>query len=322
MDYDAELRLLGEVFRRACGIEPHDRVLDIGCGTGQTTREAARRAGEGGALGVDSSAEAIERARERARTEGIRNVTFVHADAEVYPFPSERFDLAISRFGTMFFDAPLDAFANVGRALRPAGGLVMMVWQGHGQNEWSRAIGDALGGSGHGPAPGGPDPFSLADPAIVEGILDATGFTDVGFTDVHQPIYFGPDVAAALEWVRGFTCTKEVLARLGTAAADRALERLRGTLGAHASGDGVWFDSRAWIVKARRPGGSGGSQAGEPPERRPARSRAGRGPGNPCLDSTTHALELFSHGQELVVAALELQESEGALVQSAQGGGP
>src|SRR6266540_1236820 len=131
MDYDAELRLLNDVLRRAYGIERHDQVLDIGCGAGQTTREAARIAAEGGALGVDLSEEAIGRARELAQAGGVRNATFVHADAQVHPFPSERFDLAISRFGTMFFLDPVAAFANIGRALRPAGRLVTMVWQGH-----------------------------------------------------------------------------------------------------------------------------------------------------------------------------------------------
>jgi SAM-dependent methyltransferase len=169
MDYDAELRLLNEVFRRAYGIERHDHVLDIGCGAGQTTREAARLAAEGGALGVDLSAEAIARARDLAQAEGIRNVTFERADAQVHPFPWGRFDLAISRFGTMFFVDPVAAFANIGRALRPAGRLVMMVWQGHEQNEWSLAIEEALGGSSDAPASEASDPFSLADPTRVEG---------------------------------------------------------------------------------------------------------------------------------------------------------
>src|SRR5918996_607347 len=252
MDYDAELRLLNEVLRRAYGIEGHDHVLDIGCGAGQTTREAARMAAEGDAMGVDLSAEAIARARDLAQAEGIRNVTFEQADAQVHPFPSWHFDLAISRFGTMFFDDPVAAFANIGRALRPAGRLVMMVWQGHEQNEWSLAIEEALGGLGNAPASQAPDPFSLADPAKVEAILDAAGFMGVTFTDVRRPIHYGRDVAAALEWVRGFTSTKEVLARVGTASAERALGRLRETLATHASADGVWFDSRAWIVRARR----------------------------------------------------------------------
>jgi SAM-dependent methyltransferase len=252
MGYDAELRLLNEVLRRAYGIERHDHVLDIGCGAGQTTREAARMAADGGALGIDLSAEAIARARDLAQAEGIRNATFEHADAQVHPFSSGRFELAISRFGTMFFRDPVAAFANIRRALRPAGRLAMMVWQGHEQNEWSLAIEDAFGDSGDAPASEAPDPFSLADPAMVEGILDAAGFTDVTFTDVHRPVYYGRDVAAALEWVRGFTCTTEVLARLGAGSAEWALERLRETFAAHAIRDGVWFDSRAWIVKARR----------------------------------------------------------------------
>ncbi len=71
---------------------------------------------------------------------------------------------------------------------------------------------------------------------------------------MRQPIYYGQDVAAALEWVGGFACANEVLDRLDPTGSEVALERLRETLVAHArEGGGVWFDSRAWIVKARRP---------------------------------------------------------------------
>jgi ubiquinone/menaquinone biosynthesis C-methylase UbiE len=243
-----------EVLRRAVGVQLRDHVLDIGCGTGQTTRQAARTARAGSAFGVDVSAPAIKRARELARTEGLRNVTFEHADAQVHGFPPARFDLAMSRFGTMFFDDPVAAFANIGRALRPAGRLVMMVWQTHERNEWNVAIRQSLQ-TAQGPAAGaceGPDPFSLADPPTVKEILRAAGFTDVAFTDVGEPVYYGPDVAAALDWVRGFTSTSEVLKRLDPAAAARANERLRQALAAHMSDDGVWFDSRAWIITAHR----------------------------------------------------------------------
>ncbi|MCW2916281.1 MAG: class SAM-dependent methyltransferase [Actinomycetia bacterium] len=252
--YDAELRRHNEVLRRACGVQLRDHVLDIGCGTGQTTRQAARTARAGSALGVDVSAPAIKRARELARAEGLRNVTFEHADAQVHRFPQERFDLAMSRFGTMFFDDPVAAFANIGRALRPAGRLVMMVWQAHERNEWDVVIHQSLEAA-EGPAAGaseGPDPFSLADPPTVKEILQAAGFADVAFTDVHEPVYYGPDVATALDWVRGFTCTSEVLKRLGPAAATRAIERLRVALAEHLSDDGVWFNSRAWIITAHR----------------------------------------------------------------------
>ncbi|MFE5538245.1 class I SAM-dependent methyltransferase [Streptomyces sp. NPDC056519] len=252
--YDAELRRHDEVLRRAVGIRLRDHVLDIGCGTGQTTRDAARAAGEGSALGVDVSAPAITRARELARTEGPANVAFERADAQAHRFPQERFDLVISRFGTMFFDDPGAAFTNIGRALRPGGRLVMMVWQAGELNEWDVTIRRSLAAAG-GPAagaPGGPDPFSLADPPAVRELLRGAGFTDVSFADVHEEVHYGPDVAAALDWVRGFTWTSEALKRMDPAAAARAVRNLRAALAAHLGDDGVRFDSRAWLVTARR----------------------------------------------------------------------
>jgi SAM-dependent methyltransferase len=251
--YDAELRRHNQILHRACAVQLHDHVLDIGCGAGQTTREAGRAARAGSALGVDTSARAIERARELARTEGLRNVTFEHADAQVHRFPPARFDLAISRFGTMFFDDPVAAFANIRRALRPAGRLVMMVWQSHERNVWSVAVHRSLTGQEE-PVAAGPDPFSLADPPTVKRVLGDAGFAAITFTDVHEPVYYGPDVAAALDWVRGFACTSEVLKRLDPAAAARAVGRLREALAAHLREDGVWFDSRAWIITARSAG--------------------------------------------------------------------
>jgi len=248
--YDAEVWRHNEVLRRACAVQPHDHVLDIGCGTGLTTREAARAAGAGSALGVDVSAAAIDRARELARVEGIGNVTFECADAQVHRFPREHFDVAISRFGTMFFDDPAAAFANICRGLRPAGRLVMMVWQSHGRNEWAVVIEQSLGAASLAVPSGLPDAFSLADPPTVTGILETAGFAEVTFTDVNEPVYYGPDVDVAMDWVRGFTYTREVLKRLDPAGATQALARLRDALTAHLGDDGVWFGSRAWIVTA------------------------------------------------------------------------
>jgi ubiquinone/menaquinone biosynthesis C-methylase UbiE len=254
MDYDAELRLLNEVLRRAYGLGRDDDVLDIGCGTGQTTREAARQAPDGRVVGIDNSAEMIGRARQVTETDGPQNVTFVHADAQYYPFSSESFDVVISRFGTMFFEDPVAAFANFAHALRPSGRLVMMVWQAHERNEWSVAIADALAGAVESlpPAGKGSDPFSLADRDAVMRTLGEAGFTDVKFTDVREPVYYGHDVATALSWVRGFACTNEVMRSLDRGSVERTLGRLRETLAAHASGDGIWFDARVWIVAARR----------------------------------------------------------------------
>jgi SAM-dependent methyltransferase len=195
---------------------------------------------------------AIERARELAGAQGVRNVAFELADVQTHRFPRERFDLAISRFGTMFFADPVAAFANIGRALRPDGRLVMMVRQAHDRNEWNVAIRRCLEGPTAVAAAAGPDPFSLADPPVVTGILETAGFAEVAFTDVREPMYFGPDVATALDWIRGFACTRDVLGRLDPDATERAVWRLRVMLAEHNGDRGVRFDSRAWIVTARR----------------------------------------------------------------------
>jgi SAM-dependent methyltransferase len=252
--YDAELRLLNDALRNAYEIGPEDAVLDIGCGAGQTTRDAARLATDGWVLGVDISKGMIERARSLVEAAGMRNVTFEDADAQDHPCPAERFDLAMSRFGTMFFRDPVVAFSNIGRGMRPAGRLLLMVWQGHDRNEWSVSLERALAAASGSPVqrPTGLDHFSLAEPATVHRVLGAAGFTDITTTEVHEPVFYGRDLDAALEWVRGFASTKQMLNRLDPPDHELALERLRTTLVEHARADGIWFDSRAWIVRARR----------------------------------------------------------------------
>jgi SAM-dependent methyltransferase len=254
MDYDAELQLHHGPLLRACAIRTQEHVLDIGCGPGRTTRDAARLAAVGSALGIDTSESMIARARELAAAEGLRNIRFEHADAQVYGFAPEHFDVAISRYGTMFFANPIAAFHNVHGALRPGGRFVMMVWQSHDLNEWSVAIHRALAPHDRSPvvAAAGSDPYSLADPRSVERILDAAGFSSPCFSEVREPVYYGASVDAALDWVRGFLFTRELLARLDPAAALDAIARLRETLTNHQRNEGVWFDSRAWIVTAAR----------------------------------------------------------------------
>ncbi|MBC8091529.1 MAG: methyltransferase domain-containing protein [Pseudonocardia sp.] len=249
-DYDAELRRHNELFRAAARVGSGDRVLDIGCGTGLSTREAARAAVTGSAVGVDLSAPMLERARRLSEDQGLANVVFEQADAQVHPFPPAAFDLCISRFGTMFFADPVAAFTHIARALRPAARLVLLVWQERGRNEWATAIRRSLTTSAA--VPGGPDAFSLADPTVTEAILAAAGFTEVRFTDVHEPVYYGPDTATALDAVLRLLRFEELLAPLDAAAAEHARRRLRTTLDAHDTDGGVYFDSRAWIITARR----------------------------------------------------------------------
>ncbi|MFC8073939.1 class I SAM-dependent methyltransferase [Streptomyces sp. NPDC057307] len=265
-DYDAELRLHNEHLRAAARVGSGDRVLDIGCGTGRTTREAARAAVTGSALGIDISAPMLARARRLSAEQGPPNVSYEQADAQVHGFPPARFDLCISRFGTMFFADPVAAFTNVGRALRPGARLVLLVWQDRDANEWASAIRRSLTAATATPAPPasptpptppaapapGPNAFSLADPVVTEGILAAAGFMDVGFTDVHEPVYYGPDTATAFDSVLRLLKFQDLLVGLDAAAAEQARTRLRATLAAHDTGDGVYFDSRAWLVTARR----------------------------------------------------------------------
>jgi SAM-dependent methyltransferase len=252
--FDAETRPHDERLRAAAGIALRDRVLDVGCGTGQTTRDAARAATDGSALGIDLSAQMLDHARRLSAKEGLANVSFLQADAQVHRFPVASFDVAISRFGTMFFADPVAAFGNVGQALRPGGRLVLMVWQARDRNEWSTAIRDALAADNPVPPPpaDGPHPFSLADPAVAGGILTAAGYAGIRFTDVREPMYYGPDAAVALDVVSGLRSTRDLLAGLDAGQAARALDRLRATLAAHQAAGGVLFGARSWIITARR----------------------------------------------------------------------
>ncbi|HEV7707709.1 MAG TPA: class I SAM-dependent methyltransferase [Asanoa sp.] len=247
-DYDAELRRHNLRLRAAAAVGPHDRVLDIGCGGGQTTREAAEAAVAGSAVGVDISPRLLEQAR--ARSEGLANVTFQQADAQTHPFPPAHFDVCVSRFGTMFFADPVAAFTNIALALRTGARLVLLVWQDADGNEWSTVVRQALGTA----AKAGPNPFSLADRTATEGILTAAGFTGISFTDVREPVYYGPDTATAYDAILELQQPTGVLAALDPAAADQARQRLRAAVAAHETASGVTFDSRAWLITARRDG--------------------------------------------------------------------
>jgi SAM-dependent methyltransferase len=253
IDYDTELRLHNDRLREAYHIRATDHVLDIGCGTGQTTREAARMASDGTALGIDIDSRTIERARELSESEGTSNARFEAGDVQVYPFQPRKFDVAISRFGTMFFADVNAAFGNIARAMRSGGRLVMMVWQARDRNEWAVSIDRALvpGPSAAISGSIAPDPFSLGKPKTVAGVLAAAGFTDVSIRDVNVPVYYGPDVDSALEFVCRFASVADLVRLSDPEAAASTLARLRATLETHASERGIWFDSRAWLVTAR-----------------------------------------------------------------------
>ncbi len=253
--YDAELRRHDERLRAAVKVGPRDRVLDIGCGAGQSTREVARAASEGSVLGVDTSEEMLEVARRRCAEERLRNVVFELADAQDYSFPAAHFDLCISRFGVMFFADPAAAFANIARAMRPDARLALMVWQSQEKNEWSTAIQRALAQEDTASA-SAPAAFSLGDRVATTRLLTAAGFASIDFAEVHEPVFYGPDIDAAHDAIVALFLAKD--RPVGTnPATDETLHRLRALLRAHLTAEGVFFDSRAWIVAACR--------AAEPP---------------------------------------------------------
>lgn len=248
--YDAELKRHNGHLRAAANVGAHDRVLDIGCGAGQTTREAAGIAVEGEAIGVDTSPEMLEVARRRSSEAGLRYIAFEQGDAQRHAFPAASFDLCISRFGVMFFADPAAAFANVARAMRPGARLAWMVWQSQERNGWSGAIRQAL-------APGiavsaqASAPFSLGDPTIAAELLSMAGFVSIDFADVREPVFYGANVDTAFGALVELYLVKDTLAR-SNEAPDNALQRLRELLEANMTTEGVLFDSRAWIITARR----------------------------------------------------------------------
>lgn len=232
-----------------------DTVLDIGCGTGKSTRDLAGVAALGTVVGVDLSGPMLAYARERSAAEGLSNVTYVQADAQVHSFDEAAFDLAMSSFGAMFFADPVAAFTNIGRGVRPGGRLALLGWRELARNEWLVALRGALavGRQLPVPPPDAPTPFSLADPDRVRGILSAAGFDDVGFVPIDEPIEFGSDADDAYAFMRTMGIVAGLTHELDDADRARALDELRRTVAEHDTGDGVLFGTSAWLITARRP---------------------------------------------------------------------
>ncbi|MFI6051062.1 class I SAM-dependent methyltransferase [Streptomyces violascens] len=235
-------------FLDAAAIGATDGVLDIGCGTGETTLGAARRAAAGHALGVDLSSEMLVVARRRAAAEHLSNTAFEQADAQVHPFPEGEFDVAISRTGTMFFADPGAAFRNIARALRPEGRLVQLVWQPPARNEWFTSCTTALaaGRDLPVPPPNAPGPFSLADPERAAGLLTHAGFRTPDVQELTAPMHFGADPDTAQRFITGLLGW--LLTGLDETGRTRALAELRASIDAHNTPEGVLYPSATWLI--------------------------------------------------------------------------
>jgi ubiquinone/menaquinone biosynthesis C-methylase UbiE len=254
-DGDVNAELTGALFA-AAAIAPADRVLDVGCGAGETTRLAARQARNGYAVGIDLSTPMLDRARVDAASAGIGNVSFENGDAQVYPFAAGSFDVAISRFGIMFFADPVAAFANLRRALRARGRLAFVCPQSTEHNDWYAvplaALERRLGGD---PAAEAAESgmFSLADPVHLTEMLTAAGFTRVRTEPIEVPMAFGPDAETAADFYAGSGPVLALLQRHGESARDLVRETLIDALRPYQSAAGVRIPGAHWLVTANRP---------------------------------------------------------------------
>ena len=237
------------------GISGKDRVLDIGCGCGETSRIAARQAPEGEVLGVDISAPMLAQARSRAEEEGLTNLRFVEADAATAPLPDAYHDLVLSRFGVMFFDDAEAAFKNIVRSLRPGGRLAFLCWQEVMQNEHIVVPFSVL--AAHAPVPdiGGPDapgPFSLADPERIRELLADAGCSGIGIEPLRERLRLGSDVPDVLDYFRGHPAASSSIAAMDDATLATVLDELSEAIRPFQTPEGVFFGSAAWLVTARR----------------------------------------------------------------------
>lgn len=231
-------------------------VLDIGCGTGVMSVEAGRIATQGSVLGVDLSSRMLARARSVAAAEGLDHVQFAQADAQVHPFVESAYDVATSSFGGMFFADPVAAFANIRRGLRPGGSLAMLAWRDLPSNGWLVELRSALaaGRDLPTPPPGAQGPFSLADPSIATGRLEAAGFGDVRLSPLDEPMCFGRDADDAYSFLLTFGITRGLTHDLDADSRMGALAAMRNLLEKHETSDGVLLDSAAWLIEATNAG--------------------------------------------------------------------
>lgn len=235
------------------------RVLDVGCGFGDSTLEIAERAGaDGEAVGVDPAARFIDVAAKEAAAARAANARFLVVDAQCDALDGP-YDYVFSRFGTMFFNNPVVALRNLRRSLKDGGALTMTVWRRKDENPWLYAAEQAVAPIVPLPpstdeATCGPGPFSMASPDLVSRQLLAAGFRDVAFERFDTPIRIGDSVADAIDFAMALGPAGEIM-RLAGDEGERRRPQVTGALarifGSLVRPDGIFADASTWIVTAR-----------------------------------------------------------------------
>ncbi len=250
--YDRTLEGFLPVVLEAAALEPGDRVLDVGCGSGALARAAYERVSPGGAVtGVDISAPLVALARELSP-----GVEVVLADAQVHDLGTGAFDVLVSRFGVMFFDDPVAAFANLRRATRPDGRLAFVAWQSAPANAWvMTAIGALVE---HVPmpdlpGPGAPGPFAFADADRVRSLLDEAGWRAVEVEAVETSILVGGpgDVDSVLAFYEQDPIGQVLMSKADDAQRTAARAALRQVIEERIASDGLRLGAAVWLVTAR-----------------------------------------------------------------------
>ncbi len=254
---DRQLGPLGTSALNLAGIRTGQNVLDVGCGCGGSTLDLAARVGPTGRVtGVDVSQAMLERARRRLEGGGFEHVSFLDADAQTHRFEAAEVDHLFSRFGVMFFAEPVEAFANLRRALCPGGRCTFVCWSAQQENPWLTEPLAAVGRHVDLPdraADDEPGPFVFARPGCVEETLSRAGFADAHSTTLRGELLLGGPgtLDAAVEFSLHVGAAASVLADVTGPVRDRAIEELRATLARYTDTEGVCMPFSARMVTAQ-----------------------------------------------------------------------
>lgn len=251
---DRQLGPVGDAARARLDPRPGEAVVDVGCGCGHTTLQLADDVGpQGRVVGVDVSTPMLALARERSR--GRDNVSYVDADAQTHPFAAASFDALFSRFGVMFFDDPIAAFANLGAAMRPGGRLSFACWRPPELNLWMsegvRVIASLIPPPPP-PPPDAPGPYAFANADRLKAILTSSGWSTIEIEPHDLTLTIAADLDEAIAGLQEVGPTAMLLRDAPAATRAAALDALHAAFAPRITRDGLQAQGAIWVVHALR----------------------------------------------------------------------